>query len=98
MLDQFANGANSQGYGKSLRLDVLPAKIDTVLQIIHDAPPLSAPLLQSTLAFASPFLALFTVLWAFEPANERCYLPMPLGQLPQRCEKLLAIFAGYHWK
>lgn len=40
LADQSANVANSQGYGKSLWLAILLSKIETLLQIIHTAPPL----------------------------------------------------------
>ena len=62
MVDQFAPFANSQGYGKSLWLDVLPTKIDPLLQILRATPPRSAPSLKSSLVMVSRFLALITVL------------------------------------
>src|SRR5260370_5504362 len=98
MVDQFANAANRQGYGKYLRLDVLPTKIDTLLKIIHAIPLLSAPALKSSLALASPLLTLITVLRTFELANEPSHLLMPVGQLPHRRKELFTILAGYDWK
>ena len=98
MVDQSTNVANGQGYGEHLWLDVLPTKIDTLLQRLHAVPLLSAPARKGSLALASPFLTLITVLRTFKIANEPSHLLMPVGQFPHRHKELFTLLAGYDWK